>query len=408
MHEFMPLIPVSEALGIWTSLFHSERVSEEVSLMDALGRVTSRPVVSPENLPGFARSTVDGYAVASRDTFGASEGLPALLNLAGEVSIGREAGFALMRGHAAWVPTGGMIPSGSDAVVMLEHTETLGDIVQAARAVAPGENVLGPSEDVAQGSVAIAAGRRLGPGEIGLMAALGLTVVPVVRRPRVTVLSTGDEIVPAENRPAPGQVRDINRYTVSALVIQGGGAVIRAELLGDDPDALTAFVAKAATDSDLIVLSGGSSVGNRDFTLQAINRAGTPGVVIHGVAIRPGKPTVLGVVSGVPVLGLPGHPASAMIAWRLFGRPALDAASGTSSPVLFTLRARLAKNLPSAAGREDFYRVRLIASGEGWQAEPVLGKSGLISTMSGIDAILRIPPESEGLQAGDTVEVEPV
>lgn len=407
MHQFMSLTPAKEALANWMIKFKPLEPAEEVPILDALGRVTAFPVQARSDLPGFSRSTVDGYAVRARDTFGASEGLPAMLTLTGEVAIGRPAGFSLAPGQTAWVPTGGALPEGSDAVVMLEHSEALGDQVQISRAVAPGENALSASEDITRGSEAVPRGRRIGPGEIGLLAGLGVTHVPVTPRPRVMVLSTGDEVVPAGNTPQAGQVRDINGYTLSALVRMSGASLVGHRWVPDDEDALTGAIKESLGQAHMVVLSGGSSVGNRDFTLNAINRAGAPGVLVHGIAIRPGKPTVLGVVSEVPVLGLPGHPVSAVIAWRVFGPHALGRLQGLLQPPgHWVRRAVLDSNLVSAPGREDFYCMRLIESDGTLRAIPILGKSGLISNLVAMDGLLRIAPDREGMQAGEIVEVE--
>ena len=400
-------------------------VHEDLPLQEAYGRVLASDLRATANLPGFRRSTVDGYAVRAKDTFGAGEGLPAILNLVGAVRIGQPAALTLLPGQTAWVPTGAMIPEDADAVVMLEYTETLSDLVQISRPAAPGDNVILADEDATRGDLLLPAGQRVGSGEIGLLAALGCATVRVARQPRACILSTGDEIVPIDADPAPGQVRDINLHTITALIERAGGCVTSAQLHHDDADLLTASLQQAQLTCDLIVLSGGSSVGDRDYTINAINRAGQPGVLIHGIAVKPGKPTVLGNINGTPVLGLPGHPVSAMIAWRLFGDALIAALLGTSQPRRAVIRARLSANLASAPGREDFYRVRLqdvdagsaggTAVSEGAQnpatiplplAVPVLGKSGLITTMARIDGIIRIPLDSEGFQKGEIVEVE--
>lgn len=406
MHQFISLTPANDALAAWVSRFSPLIATETIPLDEALGRVAASPIPAPADLPGFARSAVDGYAVRARDTFGASEGLPALLNLVGQVVMGRPPGLTVGPGQTAWVPTGGALPDGADAVVMLEHAEALGDQIQVGRAAAPGENVLAASDDIARGQEAVPKGRAIGPGEAGLLAGLGIMQLVVTARPRVIILSTGDEVCPADRQPGPGQVRDINSHAIAAAVLSAGGVVAAKQWVPDDEDALTEAIRNGATEADLVVLSGGSSVGNRDFTLSAINRAGAPGVLVHGVAIRPGKPTALGVISGVPILGLPGHPVSALIAWRLFGPPALARLCGTAPPARWVRRAVLTANLPSAPGREDFYCVRLADEGGLLRAVPVLGKSGLISTLVNIDGLLKVASDREGLQAGETVEVE--
>lgn len=379
---------------------------ETVSLEAAWGRVLAADVVVPRDLPEFFRSTVDGYAVRAADTFGAGEGLPAYLSVVGEVGMGEAPRVRVGPGEAAWIPTGGMLPEGADAVVMVEHTEKLDRrTVEVKRAVGPGENLIRPGEDFPAGAVALRRGRRLAPQDLGLLAGIGATEVPVAVPPAVALISTGDEIVPPQVEPGPGQIRDINTYTLSALVRQEGGTPRFFGLIPDVYDALLAALRRAAESSDLILISGGSSVGPRDLVARAIDAIGSPGVLVHGVSMKPGKPTILGAAGGKAVVGLPGHPTTVMIVFYVFAREMIWRLLGLEASPPVPLRARLARRVASAPGREDYLRVFLERrNGELW-AVPLLGKSGLIATMVKADGLVRVPLEREGVEVGEPVEV---
>jgi molybdopterin molybdotransferase len=379
-------------------------------LTEALGLGLAEDVRAANAVPGFARSTVDGYAVAARDTFGASESLPAYLTVGGEVPVGRAPGAPLLPGQAAQVATGSMLPGGADAVVMVEFTEMMpAGEVAVTRPAGPGENVIGADEDVSAGALVLPAGHRLRPQDLGVLAAVGLEEVSVHRRPRVAVVSTGDEVVPAAALPGPGQVRDVNAPALSGLVQSWGAKAVGCGILADRREELERGLRMAMGEADMVLVSGGSSVGSRDLVAASIAALGKPGVLVHGVAVRPGKPTILALADGKPVLGLPGHPASALVVLWLFGRLAvsrlmgLRGELGSEPPV----RARLTRNLASAAGREEYVRATLTRdeSSGCWLAEPVFGKSGLISTLVRGDGLLRIPAPRGGLAAGEEVEV---
>lgn len=383
--------------------------SEFVALPAALDRVLAEPAGALDDVPGFDRSTVDGYAVRAADTFGASEALPAMLSAGSPVLMGEAAGAPLRPGEARAVPTGGMLPPGADAVVMIEYCEAPDDrLVLVNRPVAPGENIIRRGDDARAGDQVLAAGRRLRPGDIGLLAGVGLAGVAVRRRPRIAVISTGDEIVAPEVRPGPGQVRDINSYALVAAVDAAGGEGVLIGVIRDEATAVRAALDRALATADAVVISGGSSVGQRDVTPDVINSFGRPGVIVHGVALRPGKPTILAVVHDKPVFGLPGHPVSALVTFDLFVRPVIDRLLGRSEERTATVRARIARNVASAAGREDYLRVSLEQRADGLWAVPLLGKSGLISTMARADGLVRIDIGRDGLVAGDEVEVLPL
>jgi len=409
MPEIFKLMTVEQAKDIFAA--HLPATAKKVKTVPttrALGRVLAEDVVSGVDVPGFDRSTMDGFAVRARDTFGASEGMPAYLTVAGEILMGQAALEEIAAGQAVKIATGGMLPPGADAVVMVEYTEDMGGgDIAVVRPVAPGENVVRRGEDVREGQVLLPAGMRLRPQELGALAGIGVTGCPVVDQPRVAIISTGDELVPPEEVPATGQVRDVNSYALKALVEDAGGEGVLYGIVQDDFDTLKSVVDQALTRDDIVVISGGSSVGTRDVTAAVLNSFGAPGVLVHGVAVKPGKPTILAVVRGKPVFGLPGHPVSAMVLSDLFLVPAVRHLLGIRAgdkkrPVL---TARLSRSLASASGRVDYVRVALAErDGELW-AEPVLGKSGLISTMVKADGFVVIAAVKEGLAAGEPVEV---
>jgi molybdopterin molybdotransferase len=360
--EFFTTRTVAEALAGFRPARRTG--AETIPLGEALHRVPAAPVTSPHPLPGFARSTVDGYAVRAADTYGVSEGLPGYLDVAGVVQMGTEPGVTVGPGTVAVMPTGGVLPPGADAVVMVEYTqEAMPGTIEVTRPVAPGEGVVRADEDVAAGDELVAAGRPLRAQDLGMLAAAGVTQVSVHARPRVTVFSTGDEVVPPQTQELrPGQVRD----------------------------------------ADMIVVSAGSSVGARDETAAAVARLGPPGIWCHGLAIRPGKPTLLAECAGVPVIGLPGNPRSALVVFRLIGMPLVHRAGGcTSPPAEPVVRARLARDVASAAGRLDVVQVRL----EDGLAVPLFGLSALLSILTAADGYVVVPEDATGLGSGTDVDV---
>ncbi len=379
---------------------------ESLPLHEALDRVVAEELRSPVDLPAFPRSTVDGFAVRAADTYGASESLPAYLTLCGEAPMGRAPEFTVGPGQAALIHTGGMLPSGSDSVVMVENTQYLDPTtIEVVRPVAVGENVIPVGEDVSRGDALFPCGHRLRPQDLGGLAGVGLVRVPVVARPRVAILATGDEVVPADADVAPGQVRDINSYTIAALVRRAGGEPVLCGIAPDDPVKLEQMARTALEGADLLVLSAGSSVSTRDHTVNVIEALGKPGVLVHGVAIHPGKPTIIAVAGGRPVFGLPGNPVSAIIAFGLFVAPALRRLQGEPETDPLTIQAVLTLNIASKPGREDFVPVRLERRNGVLHAEPVFGKSNLIYTLAHADGLVRVPLDLSGLYAGDAVEV---
>ncbi len=387
--------------------------AEEVSAFDAIGRILSEDVVSPEDLPDFPRSTMDGYAVRAADTFGASESIPSYLDVVGHVPMGEAPSFPVGPGQAGRINTGGMIPEGADAVVMDEYTSTPDqDTVEIRKPASVGEHVLAVGDDLKAGEMILAEGSRLRSQDIGAFSGVGITSFKVHRRPRVAILPTGDELVDPRQKPGPGQVRDINRFSLAAAVIESGGIPETEDILPDDLATIKARLADAVERVDVVMISGGSSMGVRDYTVEAIDSLGEPGVLVHGISIKPGKPTIIGRVRrgnvDKAVVGIPGHPVSALMIFHAFVRPILRQLSGkTSSDVVVKagVTALLSRNLPSAPGREDLVRVKLERNGEGVTAHPLMGNSAMISTMTKADGFITIPMEQEGLKAGTEVQV---
>jgi molybdopterin molybdotransferase len=401
-HEFFTTATVAQALAGFRPARRTP--VETVPLGEALRRVTAASVTAPHPLPGFARSTVDGYAVRAADTYGVSEGLPGYLDVVGAVAMGTAPDVTVLAGTAVAMPTGGAIPAGADAVVMIEYTaQAMPGTIEVVRPVAPGEGIVRADEDAAPGQQIVTGGRPLRPQDLAMLAAAGVTEVGVRARPRVTIFSTGDEVVPpSTGELQPGQVRDATAVALAALVSDAGGEPVLAGIVSDDPGALEKVLREALPASDVIVVSAGSSVGARDETASAVSRLGPPGIWCHGLAIKPGKPTLLAECDGVPVIGLPGNPRSALVVFRLIGMPVVRLVGGCAqAPPPPSARARLSRNVASATGRLDVVQVTL----DGSVATPVFGVSALLSVLTTADGYVVIPEEATGLDAGTEVDV---
>ncbi len=398
MTRFLTVVPVEEAVRAASGLARPVG-TETVSIEGAAGRVLAVDVHADADLPGFNRSTVDGYAVRAAETVGASDALPSLLRLLGRVSMGAGAGFTLGTGECAYVPTGGEVPAGADAVVMVEYAEPLGDEVLIGRSVAVGENLVMPDEDFAAGEVVVRAGRRLSPQEVGALAAVGETRVEVRRRPVIGVISTGNEVVPVDLTPARSQVRDVNSHLCRAFAHERGCEARFYGIVRDEAGPLRETLVRAASECDAVLVSGGSSKDDRDMGARTIAELGE--VLVHGIALAPGKPTIIGRVGTTPVIGLPGHPASSFVVLTVIVAPLIARLSGDETDRSRKVRGRLAENVPSARGREDYVRVT-IDSGE---VRPIFAKSGLLNSLVRADGLLRVPAGREGYETGDEVEV---
>ena len=409
MAEFLKVKTAGEVLSILDGI--EPLPTEPVSLALACGRRLASDITACEPSPHFARATMDGYAVRARDTFGASESLPALLERSGEVVMGETPRLPVAPGKAMEVPTGAMLPDGADAVVMVEYTSVLDNTtIEITRPVAPGENVLKPGDDIVLGETLFRQGAMLRPQDAGVLAALGIVEVEVFRVPLVALISTGDEIVPVETRPlAPGKVRDINSFSLAAQIKSAGARIGMQERVSDRIEDLVSACQEALIDHDVIVLSGGSSVGVRDYTTQVLAALPDSELLVHGVAIRPGKPTIFGRAGGVLFWGLPGQPVSAFITCQAFVLPSLQKLQGMMEPELAracAIRAILNRQLPSVHGRTDYVPVALSrGSGGAMEASPIFGKSGEIGILARANGYVVIAEHVEGLDRGAEVSV---
>jgi molybdopterin molybdotransferase len=405
------LIPVERALEILLKNIPDKKPPEaKLSIEKSFGLIISRDIVSSEDLPSFSRSTVDGFAVNSTDTFGATENLPSYLLIKAEITMGEAPEFRLNKGEVAKIATGGMLPEGADAVIMFEHSQQIDNhSIEAVKPVAPSENVIQAGEDAKKGECILKAGHQLRPQDTGALAGLGITDIWAYEKLKVSIISTGDEIVPADKPIKPGQVRDINSYTLSGLILDTGGIPIRRGIFNDTYTVLRDIVQKSLKESDMVIITGGSSVGTKDMTAKVINEMGKPGVLFHGVSLKPGKPAIGGIVNGIPIFGLPGHPAAVTVCFKLFVQPILEKLSGLMENRFAdkkrTVMAKIAKNISSSPGREEHIGVFLEErNGESW-AVPILGKSGLITILIKADGTAIIPLRKFGVHEGEIVEV---
>ena len=383
--------------------------SENVSIEESLHRVLSEEVISPADLPPFRRSTVDGFAVKARDTYGVSERNPAILRVIGEIPMGLIPEIMVNEGETVRVATGGFVPHGADGVEMVEFSETVDShTVHLFKTISPLENVMEVGEDVKAGARILPKGHRVRPQDIGILAAIGKTEARVFLRPRIGIISSGDEIVPVEALPRPGEVRDINRYTVVSMTREAGGVPQFLGIARDRFEDLKEKIESGLEKSDMVVITGGSSVGSLDLTGEVLQSLPGTEILAHGISIRPGKPTFLADIKGKPFLGLPGHPASAMVIFHLFGRAILGILAGLSERPRWEglgIKAKASRNIPSAPGREDYVRVKLEGRDGRLWAHPVFGKSGAISNLVEADGLIRIGINEEGLEEGEEAEV---
>ena len=408
MKEFFNVETIERVLAHAASFSPVE--PEAVPLAECLGRVLAEDVYSDVDIPEFDRSTMDGYAVKASSTFGASEANPAYLDVCGQIKMGVRPDFSVRPGQVARIATGGMLPNGADSVIMVEHTDLLDDTtIEAYRSVAPGQHVIEKAEDIRSSDPALTKGARIRPQEAGLLAACGKTEFAVFRRPMVGIISTGDEVVPVDQVPAVGQIRDINAHSLSGQVLEAGGVPVNFGIVKDDRDDLMGKCRQALQLADMVMISGGSSVGTRDFTVEVLKELPDTGILVHGISISPGKPTILARSGGKAFWGLPGHAVSAMVVFAVVVRPFLEQIGGlASSTRQFPIQAILNRNLASAQGRVDYVRVRLFEENGANMAEPILGKSGLINTMVKANGLIAIGMNVEGLDEGAVVEVLPL
>jgi molybdopterin molybdotransferase len=398
------LVSAPEAKARFDAAFRPAERTERVASADGLGRVLAEGIATPMDLPPFARALMDGYAVRAAETAGASREAPRQLRVVDDIAMGAVAARPVGPGEAARIPTGGMLPQGADAVVNVEETEERDGRVAVYRVVRPGQHVIERAEDVRAGEPLMSPGHRLRPPDIGALMGLGILEVLVYALPRVGILSTGDEVVPPEETPPPGKIRDMNSYALAAFVQRIGALPVLYGIVRDDLPTLAEAARRALAECDVLILNGGSSVGVKDHVAPAIATLGAPGVLVHGINIRPGKPTVLAVCDGKPVFGLPGQPVSVLNTFELFVAPVLRRMLRVADDTR-VVRARLTQSITSADGREDHVRVALEARDGEWWATPIPGVSAMISTMVRAAGIMVIPAGSPGWREGDEVEV---
>jgi molybdopterin molybdotransferase len=407
MKEFFKVQTPDE---LYKKMDHFKSLSfEKVAIEDSLDRVLYEDVISPINLPEFQRSTVDGFALKAKDTYGASEKNPAILRVTAEIPMGQVSDIEVHEGEAVKVATGGMVLKGADAVQMVEYTECIDSYtLHIFKTISPLENVIQVGEDVKAGESVLHKGHLIRPQDLGLMAGIGKTDVFVFLRPRVGIISSGDEIVPIGIVPSPGQIRDINRYTIVSMVKEAGGIPLFLGIVKDRFNDLKEKIELGLRESDIVVITGGSSVGTLDLTREVLQVFPGTEILAHGVSIRPGKPTLLADINGKPFLGLPGHPVSAIVIFHFFGKPILKILSGLSREVIWhqiKVKARASRNIPSVSGREDYVRVKLEEKDGALWAHPIFGKSGAISNLVHANGLIRIGINEEGLEQGEEAEV---
>jgi molybdopterin molybdotransferase len=409
MKEFFKVKALETVLNYRTAFPRVE--IEKVPLLETVGRVLAEGIIADDDLPDFPRAIVDGYAVQGASTFGSSEGNPAYLTVSGSIAMGESPKLTIGPGEAARIATGGMLPHGADSVVMIEHTEVIDDTtIEVYRSVAPGQNMITIGEDIKKQANVIKQGQTIRPQEAGLMAALGKKEVAVYQKPVIGIISTGDEIISVEETPSRGQIRDINTYTLAGLIHQAEAIAVTYGIIQDNFENLFEKCKSALDRCHMILISGGSSVGARDFTVEVFSSLPDAEILVHGISISPGKPTILAKVQNKAFWGIPGHVVSAMIVFARVVRPFIEYIGGKSDEKRKELRlqAKLSRNVASAQGRVDFIRVQLRIDGNQLWADPVLGKSGLISTMVKADGLIEIDINTEGLDKGTVVEVIPI
>ena len=405
--DFLTSIRAAEALGVIASFSLKPPETVEVSIEEASARILAADIIAPEDIPPFSRSLVDGYAVKAKDTYGARESMPALLVQKGEVPVGEITEIRVADGEAVYVATGAMVPSGADGVVMQEQARASAQDLEVTASVRRGENICFKGEDIGKGDVVLHKGTPLSPFDIGVLAALGITRVPVFRQPLVGLLSSGNEVVPADTLPPAGKIRDINTHTISNLLRARGCSILLGGIAEDSLEDLSGKLS-SMRECDMTLLSGGSSKGQADFVTAAVEKLGGE-VLFHGINIRPGKPTIFASLWGKPVFGLPGHPVSCSMVVLRFVLPLVARMKGETCPVRScSVRGILGTNVPSSYGVEEYVRVKTERQEGSLVVTPIFGKSSVISTLSKADGFFVVPEGAEGLEAGVEVEVYPL
>ncbi|QGU94709.1 molybdopterin molybdenumtransferase MoeA [Clostridium bovifaecis] len=379
---------------------------EEIEILEAEGRLLGEDIHSKLNVPHFRRSTVDGYAVISKDTYGASESLPMFLEVLGEVEMGKAANMKITTDKAVYVPTGGMIPEGADAVVMVEYVEKLDSTnITISRPAVSKENIIDVGDDIRENQKVLSKGVRLRPHDIGVLSSIGVDKVNVFKMPSISIISTGDEVIDPKEELQLGKIKDINTYTLSAMAKEIGLNIVERRVVKDNKELLKNTLKECIEKSDMVMLSGGSSVGTKDITTIVINEMGEPGVFVHGVAMKPGKPTILAKAHNKPLFGLPGQPASAMIAFKVFVEYFIKNIFNLDEYEDRFIEASMTTNIHSAPGKETYQMVYLEREDGEYKAHPVYGKSGMITLMSKAKGYIKIDEDKEGIKEGEKVRV---
>ncbi len=380
---------------------------EEVDIFGAVDRILGEDIYSKLNVPHFRRSTVDGYAVRSRDTHGASESLPMFLEIIGEVEMGKVANMKVTADKAVYVPTGGMVPEGADAVVMIEYVENLDDTnITVSKSVVAKENVVDIGDDIKENQKVLLKGMRLRPQDIGVLSSIGIDKVSVFKIPSIAIISTGDEVTDPKEELKLGKIKDINTYTLSAMAKKSGLHVVERCVVKDDKELIKSILRDCMQKSDIVLLSGGSSVGTKDITTIVIDEIGKPGVFVHGVAMNPGKPTILAKIDDKPLFGLPGQPVSAMIAFKVFVEYFVKRIFNLDEYEESFIEATMMTNVHSAQGKETYQMVYLEKENNQYKARPVYGKSGMITLMSKAKGYVKIHEDKEGIKEGEKIRVD--
>jgi molybdopterin molybdotransferase len=405
---YLNVTKIEEALSQMKLRFQrKDSTVEMVDLEASLGRYLAKDLYATENLPSFRRSMVDGYAVLASDTLGASEQSPMILQVVGSVDIGCKSELNLTTGYAAYVPTGGEIPVEAEAMVMIEHTEALGPDIAIYYTATYGENIVGIGEDVQERTLILKKGTRLAPQHEAILASLGYAEIPVVKKPKVFILSTGDELVDVSSTPGYGQVRDCNSTIIRNIVESCGCEVVDSVRVIDEIEAFQKALRNATVSADVVILSGGSSAGIKDMTQLAIDslagNTDSPNVFIHGLAIKPGKPTVVGQIGEKPVIGLPGHPAACFITMKAFVEPFLNDFIGKKETEIRRIPCISGFQLHAAGGRDVYQLVEMVYEEEKLTAHILYGKSGMVSALAKANAYVVIKMNQEGIKVGDNL-----
>ncbi|HHV39440.1 MAG TPA: molybdopterin molybdotransferase MoeA [Tepidimicrobium sp.] len=404
--DFFDVVSIEEARGRLMKAFEDYQLArEEVLILKCTDRVLAEDIHSDIDVPEFNRSTVDGYAIRSKDSHGANESIPSLLTILGEVRMGEIPKYKVGPGEAVYVPTGGMIPEGADGMVMIEYTEKLDETsLMVYRSISFNENIILKGDDIKKGAIALRRGRRIGPEMVGVLAALGISKVKVYEKPKFYIISTGDEIIGLDEKLEMGKIRDINSYALHSLIMQLGGEVVGRTIVRDNYELLRSEAERAIDIADIVLISGGSSVGARDYTGRVIDSFDGKGVFVHGISIKPGMPTIIGEGRRKLIFGLPGHPVSSIIVFKAVVEQYIRQKMGIID-IMPRVKATMDFNFPSSPGKETYQTVKLKEIDGKFYATPSFGKSGMITLLSDSHGYIVIKSHEEGVYKGEDRDV---